>query len=87
MTLQEAIKSGRKFSRKFRSAWISPSDEYFSSISFEDILATDWEVESEPLKKRELSAKDIREAAQLINSIDYVSSTTINALIKTLGLE
>lgn len=50
MNIIEAIKSGRRFRRKYEKNWYSPiSDNYpminISAISRENFLADDWEIE------------------------------------------
>lgn len=52
MTIQEAIKSGRKFRRPGDRGWFDPSLETFrfSYIYGHEILADDWEIEAEEEK-------------------------------------
>ena len=48
MTLQEAIKSGKRFKRPFDAAWIEPVTGYY--LEGEDILADDWEIEEQKVE-------------------------------------
>lgn len=58
MNIQEAMKSGKPFKRKGHKVYIQGGiasvDSFFS---YEEVLATDWEVEEEKIS---LSASDIR---------------------------
>ena len=47
MTIQEAIKSGKKFKRKYMDYWITEDPKQIA-FSCSDILADDWEIEREP---------------------------------------
>lgn len=51
MNIIEAIKSGRRFKRKCRVHWLE-SNDLFQSYYETDILATDWELEPDPVKIR-----------------------------------
>lgn len=90
MTIQEAIKSGKKFRRPGLD-WRAPMHNNYSCLLYcyyADVIATDWEVET---IKKELSAEDIRKAAFSINQDTSQSviliAREVTALIKNLGLE
>lgn len=57
MTIQEAVKSGKKYKRAKNSDWLYPNTPYL--VSLEGILATDWEIEEE---KIELTRTQVIEA-------------------------
>lgn len=78
MTLQEAIRSGKKFRRPHFYYWIYRDNlNFYTSdhsrdkyvFDAESIVADDWEVEEE---KRSFSFKEIRDA--VINSIKHTST-------------
>lgn len=91
MTIQEAIKSGRRF-RRAEYAWFSVTAGQIENgdagltvpLSLNDILATDWVVE--PVKKG-LSREDIEAAAEkLIDKGWEPSMLFVDELIRELGL-
>jgi hypothetical protein len=95
MTIQEALRSGKRFRRK-GCQWGSKLDTVrytlaqgyhsFFALSEEDILATDWELET---VKKELSAEDIRKAFEysIVKADPSVYGGFIDCLLKHLGLE
>lgn len=95
MTIQEAIKTGKRFKRPCFTYYIeenSMGDILFTNGEFytpskESLLATDWEVE--PPKKKLIGADDIRRARNNANNHSGVLIFTdeIETLINELGLE
>jgi len=95
MTIQDAIRSGKKFKRPCHVAWIFPDTYGTLSILHQgrdtsqarwcaamDILADDWELET---VKIELSAEDIRAAWGKLYGISGL--WFLDNLLKDLGLE
>lgn len=105
MTLQEAIKSGKPFKRKSgkemdyliinKEGYVSIFKYQFDRISLskEDILATDWEIEEERIS---LSAAEIRAAFYSDEAAfagdqwcldDWLSSYFIEKVLDKLGFK
>ena len=83
MTLQEAIRSGKKFKRPHQKRFNTANTNgivYELLITFEDALATDWEVEE---LKKELTPTEVKTALfkAFINKSGY-SVCSINPNIK-----
>jgi len=82
MTIQEAIKSGKRFGRKGWSAYpFHPPEpergKQMYNLDPWDILQNDWELEREPEQKIELTKKQIKDAYQMVIAMGpYRKSTT-----------
>ena len=92
MTLVEAIKSGKRFRRPLMAGWT-----YFKnrddrcSLSYDDLVATDWEIEIEE-KSVTITRTQFLEAAQKTWADDFCMTRESPMhfaiqLAKRLGLE
>ncbi len=74
MTLQEALKSGKKIKRSIHTLFSTPSTYY----SPEEVLATDWETEVEQVLLTE---------AQVIEALynEAIANPSIKNVLKRLG--
>lgn len=79
MTIQEAIKSGKKFKRKHWPYYYVYSSH--NTVDCNDIMATDWEVEPEPEQKIEITK------AQLKNACEGWNYVCVDILSKRLGFK
>lgn len=81
MTIQEAIKSGKKIKRNHWDCWINTATEFTIEIRIESILADDWEIVKEK-QKITLTVEQIRAALKT----DTVQSEWYeNRVLKLLG--
>ena len=91
MTLQEAIKSRRRFRRPNCPYWSqSPITGGFPyskiTLEFDDILADDWEVEQVPIAVTEAEFDAAWDKASSINSAGQWLASFKDTLKKELGL-
>lgn len=88
MTLQEAIKSGKRFKRPYWNTWHDRSSIGRTYICAVSILADDWEIEE---KKVEVSRHDIDAAfRRLLPNVDFTSirwQRDIDDFCEYIGLE
>lgn len=86
MTIQEAIKSGKKFKRPLHTLFhdARTGGAFTGVFLYNDVLATDWEIE---IVKKELSADDVRRALRDPETVYGEPLYTIEGFIKKLGLE
>ncbi len=83
MNIIDAVKSGRPFKRKGHAHYTHPlQDGVF--VSKEDLLADDWELETE---KKELSWYDIRIAIAKVYNCDLSNNLSLHALKEELGFK
>jgi hypothetical protein len=96
MTLQEAIKSGKRFRRHimFKGEWYSNPCQH-GTFDYADILADDWEIESTPVT---ITKEQFYEACEQVmesyaKNMDVAMinagprfATSINELAERLGL-
>lgn len=78
MNIIEAIKSGKRFKRKSEIAWMS-DDQLYNYVKA-DIIADDWEVESQPVT---ITRKDLDKAWAKARSNMLID---VEVLAKELGL-
>jgi len=84
VTIQEAIKSGKRFRKVGQSFWCEPGQDYY--FSPQGVLG-EWEIDN---VTKELTAEDIRHASAVVGyeqNSTFIPIKDLNILIKKLGLE
>lgn len=88
MTIQEAIKSGRKFKRESHSDSVNYYDSLhlYLGLTIDDILATDWEIEEEKIEisRSQLNDAFIKSKAATANQ---TSTLMLYEIAKHLGFK
>lgn len=79
MTIQEAIKSGKRYRLKHRETWLSERPVDLYHVSKDDLLSLDWEIEED---KIELSKTQIIRA---IAKIAKERATERRSVLEFLG--
>lgn len=83
MNIIDAVKSGKPYKRKLAEGWIVPKSSSIITISQEDLLADDWEVEE---KKVDVTASMINDIFDKNDWITTFGGLRIELLNK-LGLK
>lgn len=86
MTLQEVVKSGKRFKRSNDSFWLklNAKESPFLILKEADIFATDWEVENKVVTINEAQLKHAVEALACFGSVREI---VCNELAIELGLK